>query len=560
MARTILIVDDDALLRRSLSIQLEEAGYRAQTAASAEEALPLVATDPPDLILLDVGLPGIDGLEALRRFQQQQDIPVIFVTARRREIDTILGLELGADSYVTKPFNPDVLLAHIRAVLRRSEPQAAADPAVITVGDLQIDPAAHSVNVGGRSVELTAREFALLLALARLPPEIDQVALRDAAGRLLDGRSSDWSPPTETAGVTIRYNVWQASASVALPVLNADRELLGIIEISQRLDTVAAGLTWMRLFIFAVLGATLALGAGLGALLALRLSRPLEQVVAQLDALAAGQRQGPLPETGPRELRRLSAAANQLAARLAELERIRQRSLANIVHEIGRPLGVVRAAVHVVRGKAGADAALREELLGGAEGEIERVQPLLEDLVQVQRTNHTLAIQSTRLEVKPWLDMVARPWQAAALEKGLAWHSDLPDDLPAICADGEQLARALGNLLSNAVKYTPSGGQIRLAATKTADQLRITVTDSGPGIAADEQQHIFEPFYRSERQARFPQGLGLGLSIAQRIVAAHGGRIEVTSTLGSGSTFGIVLPLTAAWCMTEDRNGRQSEL
>lgn len=174
MARTILIVDDDALLRRSLSIQLETAGYRAQTAASAEEALQLVAAAPPDLILLDVGLPGIDGLEALRRIQQQHEIPVIFVTARRREIDTILGLELGADSYITKPFNPDVLLAHIRAVLRRSERQTRAVPAAsaITLGDLQIDPAAHSVTVAGRPVELTAREFALLLALARHPGQV----------------------------------------------------------------------------------------------------------------------------------------------------------------------------------------------------------------------------------------------------------------------------------------------------------------------------------------------------------------------------------------------------
>lgn len=174
MARTILIVDDDALLRRSLSIQLETAGYRAQTAASAEEALQLVAAAPPDLILLDVGLPGIDGLEALRRIQQQHEIPVIFVTARRREIDTILGLELGADSYITKPFNPDVLLAHIRAVLRRSERQTQAVPAAsaITLGDLQIDPAAHSVTVAGRPVELTAREFALLLALARHPGQV----------------------------------------------------------------------------------------------------------------------------------------------------------------------------------------------------------------------------------------------------------------------------------------------------------------------------------------------------------------------------------------------------
>lgn len=168
MPRHVLIVDDDTLLRRSLSLQLEQAGYRTSTAASAEDALALSRRDLPDLILLDVGLPGMDGLEALRNFQTIMDVPVIFVTARRRELDAILGLELGADDYITKPFNPDVLLAHIKAVLRRSKrsPASFLGPERILVGDLEIDPSAHTVTVSGKRINLTAREFALLHALA----------------------------------------------------------------------------------------------------------------------------------------------------------------------------------------------------------------------------------------------------------------------------------------------------------------------------------------------------------------------------------------------------------
>ena len=169
MAKHILIVDDDNLLRRSLSLQLEQAGYRTSTAANAEDALALARRDQPDLILLDVGLPGMDGLEALRHIQKDMDVPVIFVTARRRELDEILGLELGADEYITKPFNPDILLARVKAVLRRSGRQSdsPASSAVLEVGDLVIDPAAHTVVVAGDPVELTAREFALLHALAQ---------------------------------------------------------------------------------------------------------------------------------------------------------------------------------------------------------------------------------------------------------------------------------------------------------------------------------------------------------------------------------------------------------
>ena len=168
MARHVLVVDDDSLLRRSLSLQLEQAGYRASTAAAAEDALALARRDRPDLVLLDIGLPGMDGLEALRHFQNEMDVPVILVTARRRELDTILGLELGADDYITKPFNPDVLMAHVKAVLRRIERAGAASSQndLIVVGDLEIDPAAHTVAIARETIDLTAREFALLHALA----------------------------------------------------------------------------------------------------------------------------------------------------------------------------------------------------------------------------------------------------------------------------------------------------------------------------------------------------------------------------------------------------------
>jgi DNA-binding response OmpR family regulator len=168
MPSHILVVDDDALMRRSTSLQLEQGGYRASTAASAEDALALAQRDRPDLILLDIGLPGMDGLQALNQLKQQTAAPVIFVSARRRDLDTIVGLELGADDYITKPFNPDVLLARVKVVLRRggAPPAGAAEAAPLVAGDIVIDPAAHTVTVAGRLVELTAREFGVLHALA----------------------------------------------------------------------------------------------------------------------------------------------------------------------------------------------------------------------------------------------------------------------------------------------------------------------------------------------------------------------------------------------------------
>ena len=178
MTQHILTIDDDALIRRSLVYLLEQAGYRASDAATAEDGLALAQTEPPDLVLLDIGLPGMDGLDALRQFRQRiGDVPIIFVTARRRDMDRILGLELGADDYITKPFNVDVLLARMKAVLRRVQPSLVPRPVAgpITIGDLVIDASTHTVTIGGAAVELTAREFGLLHALALRPGHVFSV-------------------------------------------------------------------------------------------------------------------------------------------------------------------------------------------------------------------------------------------------------------------------------------------------------------------------------------------------------------------------------------------------
>ncbi len=169
MAKKLLLVDDDALMRRSLAFNLERSSYSVQTAATAEDALEIVHQNRPDLVLLDIGLPGMDGLEALRKLRDELGIPVILLTARRRELDEVLGLEMGADDYVTKPFDFDVLLAHVKAVLRRTQviESVSETSRTVTAGDLIIDPSAHTALLAGRTLELSPREYDLLYALVR---------------------------------------------------------------------------------------------------------------------------------------------------------------------------------------------------------------------------------------------------------------------------------------------------------------------------------------------------------------------------------------------------------
>jgi len=182
MSRTILLVDDDALMRRSLAFHVEQAGYKVHTAANAEDALALVRHSPPDLVVLDIGLPGMDGLDALRELKTQYNLPVIFLTARRRELDEVVGLELGADDYITKPFDVDVVLAHIKAVLRRTSGTFQPEKTRLTVGDLEIDSESHTVSCAGAFLDLSPREFDLLYALASQPNKV--IATQDLLTRV----------------------------------------------------------------------------------------------------------------------------------------------------------------------------------------------------------------------------------------------------------------------------------------------------------------------------------------------------------------------------------------
>lgn len=174
MSRTLLLVDDDALLRRSLGFNLERAGYRVHAVATAEDALAWLQINQPDLVLLDITLPEMDGLEALRIVRREwPSLPIILLTAHRRELDEILGLELGADDYVTKPFDVDVLIAHIKAVLRRAEsPPQSISLSSITIGDLTLDPQTRQATLQGTPLALSPREFDVLYVLASHSPNV----------------------------------------------------------------------------------------------------------------------------------------------------------------------------------------------------------------------------------------------------------------------------------------------------------------------------------------------------------------------------------------------------
>ena len=167
---TILVVDDEPKITQLVRDYLETAGFAVISAGEGQEAVMRARTERPDLVVLDLGLPRLDGLDVARRLRQDGDMPIIMLTARDDETDKVIGLELGADDYVTKPFSPRELVARVRAVLRRRERSEAVDRLV--AGALALDIPRMRLEVDGRAVELTATEFALLAAMARQPGRV----------------------------------------------------------------------------------------------------------------------------------------------------------------------------------------------------------------------------------------------------------------------------------------------------------------------------------------------------------------------------------------------------
>lgn len=336
-------------------------------------------------------------------------------------------------------------------------------------------------------------------------------------------------------------------AEAFTPVYDLSDRPIGIIRMTTKVVTVSDEIYQLRYLLSAVLLFGVLAGVGLGSYLAFNINRPIQRVTHSIQSLADGDWQAHVHDgRGPDEMRALALAVNTLVDRLNSLEKARRQLLANLVHELGRPLGAIRSAILALLKGADKDPQLAADLLNGLDGETARLQRLLDDLAGLH--DQVLGrLELNRVEVTPneWLAGQMSAWEAAAREKGLDWEVEIPSGLPVILMDPDRMGQALGNLLSNAIKFTPTGGRVSTQAGIENGQFWIEVSDTGPGIPAEERERIFQPFYRGAHGRRIVQGMGLGLSIARDIAAAHGGEIELQATPGAGSRFVLRLPVEA---------------
>jgi len=399
------------------------------------------------------------------------------------------------------------------------------------------------------------------LAFLNLPADVFvQVWGRNNMLRASSPNLVSLSRPLDPAGLQSTLPVFRdvTQGGYQLRVLTVPLEvgerLVGTLQVGTRLDLVIA--TQRSLSLVLIVGTSLTLlASGLAAWLSTRQAlRPLDSVTkTALQITRADDLSRRIPYQGPPgdEIGQLIHAFNQTLSRLENLFHTQRRFLADVGHELRTPLTVIKGNVGLMRKIHEFD----EESLVTIEDEVDRLTRMVGDLLllaQAESGKIPLAIEVVELDTL--LLEVLNQMRVLAGEKLQLRLGDIDQVL--ICADRDRLKQVMVNLVGNAINYTPAGGEVVVGLGKTTEMAQLTVTDNGPGISPEDLPHIFERFYRSEKartRQRAGKGYGLGLSIAYWIVRNHGGRIEVNSTLGKGSTFCVWLPLVKENCSSEEQ-------
>ncbi|MEA3308643.1 MAG: ATP-binding protein [Chloroflexota bacterium] len=297
------------------------------------------------------------------------------------------------------------------------------------------------------------------------------------------------------------------------------------------------------LWIAALAAASVALLVG--GLLFRSIIAPLQYLTAASQTIAGGDLSARAEVQGQDEIAQLATSFNQMADNLARAAEARRHQTADVAHELRTPLTIVRGILEAMldgvypTNRANLQASLAQ---------VHTLSRLVQDLQLLALADAgELHIHPASLELSTFLSQVVESYQLQATERQIALTLDTPATLPPVQADRDRLAQVLGNLLSNALRYLSPGGEIVVRATVQSEELRVSVSDDGPGIPAEDLPHLFERFWRGDcARSRATGGSGLGLTIARSLIVAHGGRLWAASTEGEGSTFTFALPLESS--------------
>ncbi|MFZ1755309.1 MAG: HAMP domain-containing sensor histidine kinase [Caldilineaceae bacterium] len=334
---------------------------------------------------------------------------------------------------------------------------------------------------------------------------------------------------------------------VVVPVYNDKQEVVGAIQLSQRLGDASRRLELLRWVVWATAGVGMLLAGVLGFWLSRSLNRPLEQLTEAARSIRFNQPPPSVPESGPNEVRLLAHTFNDMAERLYELEQGRRRLLHSIVHELGRPLGAIKAAAQVLQQGTSDNGAVVIELAEGIDEQIDQLRLLLDDLTLLAQSEiQELALDLEDTDVGALIRAESHRSENRLRSKEISLACQVAADLPRMRVDPVRISQILGNLLENAYKYTPSGGRVIVSVAQEGPgpgaPVVVRVRDTGPGVDPADRENIFQFFYRAPNQTRIQEGMGIGLALARRLAEAHGGTLTVADGNGDGAEFVLRLP------------------
>ena len=572
----VVIVEDSRTQARQLAGVLTREGFEVVICRDGESGLAECLAAPPAVVVSDIVMPGIDGFEVCRRLKASdatRDVPVMLLTSLADPTDVVRALAAGADNFLTKPYDDAQLIARVRRMVeRRAEP--AGPPMVEVRGQAfeilsrpaqVLDVLVSSLEaVTARNGELEQSRALAEGALATAERRAQQLrGLTDAslainsagtlaaalevvtaqARRLVDAQQAvtsllaapDWSDSNSTVSVSESYGVHRAGCG------RPDEEgyCAAVLETRRPLRVSRATLESHPAWSAAV-GARPPLRGWLGAPLIGRDGATLGLIH------LCDRTEGDFSESDEAVLAQLAqtAAVAIENARLYEQTRqavkVRDEVVAVVSHDLRNPLNALIMAAAMAERQPDDVTAVRARL-AVIRRSAERMNRLIGDLLDVTRIDAgNLVLEREPLDVAALVEEVVQTQRALAEAHSLTLRAEVPDGLPSIVGDRDRLFQVFANLLGNAVKFTPSGGRIVVGAAPSGAQVRITVSDTGPGIAPEHLPHVFNRFWQDRRTAG--QGTGLGLSIVKGIVEAHGGEVAVESVAGEGTTFSFTVP------------------
>jgi signal transduction histidine kinase len=314
------------------------------------------------------------------------------------------------------------------------------------------------------------------------------------------------------------------------------------------LGELDAYITHLRWLLLGAIWAVVLIGMGVSTLLTNYFSRHFSRAQELAATVSEGNYHLRIPEDGPRELRDLSHYLNIMAEKLQEQLKTRRVLLANVTHELARPLAGLQLGIESLRKGAIQDSNLADDLLVSMEHSINRLKSRIEDLaLAAQAANRPIELYLTEVALEPFLKGTAAFFWSLATAHGARLEVQVQPDLPLIWVDEKRLHQIVGNLVDNAIKFTAPGGIIKLSAERAGEcHVCITVHDGGPGMPPEEIEQVFRPFYQGEGGQRLRQGMGLGLSIAQQLAQAHNGSLTLKNHPDGGVIATLTLPIAPA--------------